>query len=85
MKLDHIRHRLETDANYRARMREHYALHRRRFHADFDSGRWPKRHHSRSNFFWAMALADKWDEIAAWQPPLNTPNANSWQEYVTCT
>jgi hypothetical protein len=81
MKLDRIRARLETDADYRARMRDHHALHHRRFHADFDAGRWPERHHSRSNFFWAMAFADNWDEIATWQPPLNTPNANSWEEY----
>jgi hypothetical protein len=81
MNLTRLRARLETDPIYRARMREHYALHRCRFHADFDAEGWPERHHSRSNFFWGMALAGAWEALVAWQPTLNTPRARNWDEY----
>ncbi len=73
MNLNRIRARLDADPAYRARMAQHYALHKRRFHADFDHGVWPQRHHSRSNFFWGMALDGQWDALVQWRPVLNTP------------
>jgi len=81
MKLDRIRARIETDPFYRMKLREHFDFHMRRRWADLDAGRWPNRQNSRSSFFLGMALEEEWDALIAWQPPLNTPNVSSLEEY----
>ena len=81
MNLDRIRSRIESDPFYRMKLRERFEFHMSRYYADLNAGRWPQRHHSRSSFFLGMALDEKWDALVQWQPPLNTPNARSWEEY----
>jgi len=81
MNLDRIRARIETDPLYRIKIRERFEFHMQRYYAEFDAGRWPSRQHSRSRFFLGMALMEDWDALVMWQPPLNTPNARSWEEY----